>query len=139
MNFHIGALAAEQGRPSLYPRIDFCTTPEAICADDAMDMRFVVAMFEWIDRVQDYYDSTRNWSYLDELYKFVDGGMDSNVFIDSVSSIVAQGCHAEPCASSHSIETNRFLYGLERRMNFKITIVSHRRGFCMPCIHCFRP
>ena len=83
-------------------------------------------MFEWIDRVQDYYDSSRKWSYMEELYRFVDSGMEGDFFVDSVSNIMARGCHDEPCTSSYSIETDRFLYGLERRMNFKNIIVSDR-------------
>ena len=75
-----------------------------------------------IDRVQDYYDSTEEWSYQDELYKFVDGGYDDDMFIDAVSNIAARGCHKPSglsCSGVGSVETNRFLYGLERRMHFK--------------------
>ncbi|KAL7552072.1 hypothetical protein ACHAWF_015324, partial [Thalassiosira exigua] len=119
LNFHLGAQAAADDRPSLYPNVDFCTDLGAICDDETMEMRFVVAMFEWIDRVQDYYQSVQRWSYLDELYNFLDEGMDNDVFIDAVSGIVAQGCHARPCTSAIAVETNRVLYGLERKMHFK--------------------
>ena len=30
LNYHIGSRAASEGRPSLYPRIDFCSFPEAV-------------------------------------------------------------------------------------------------------------
>ena len=73
--------------------------------------------------MQDYYDSVDEWSYKDELYKFVDSGMDDDVFIDAVSNIVARGCHksihSECSSPTMSVETNRFLYGIERRMHFK--------------------
>ena len=126
LNFHIGAQAAAENRPSLYPDIDFCTNPDAICADETrtMEIRWVVGMFDWIDRVQDYYDSNTGWSYQDELYKFVDDGLDNDVFIDSVSNIIARGCHIYPCSGSSSVDTNRLLYGLERRIHFKNIIVS---------------
>lgn len=49
-------------------------------------------------------------------------------FIDSVSNIVARGCHVHPCTSgsgtSVEFETNRFLYGVERRMHVKNILVS---------------
>lgn len=137
LNFYIGAQAAAQGRSSMYPDIDFCTNPGAICDDDSMETRYVVGMFEWIDRVQGYYDSNLDWSYLDELYKFVDNGMDGDVFIDSVSSIIVRGCHLShnyPCSKSTShlsLDTDRLLYGLERRMNFKNII---KLVFAMPIV-----
>ena len=72
-----------------------------------------------IDRVQDYYDSTLGWSYMEELYKFADGGMEDMAFVDAVSNIAARGCHAYPCSNTDAIETDRFMYGLERKMNVK--------------------
>lgn len=124
LNFHLGAQAAAENRPSVYPDIDFCSTPQAVCSDESKEMRYVAGMFEWIDRVQDYYDSTLDWSYRDELYKFVDSGLDDDSFIDSVSNIVTRGCHvshASQCSASTytSIQPDQFLYGFERRRNFK--------------------
>ena len=72
-----------------------------------------------IDRIQDYYDSTTGWSYLEELYKFVDNGMEDDAFIDAVSNIAARGCHIYPCSKTPAIDTDRFLYGLERKINVK--------------------
>ena len=74
--------------------------------------------------VQDYYDSTLDWSYKKELYKFVDNGMDNDAFVDAVSNIVVRGCHLSdnyPCSATTyaTVDTNRFLYGRERRTNFK--------------------
>ena len=70
----------------------------------------------------------------DELYKFVDEGMDDDVFIDAVSNIVSRGCHVHPCTrgavTSVSFETNRPLYGIERRMNFKNILVSKWVACC---------
>eukprot|EP00970_Alexandrium_tamarense_P016034 scaffold5940_cov143-Alexandrium_tamarense.AAC.1 len=34
-----------------------------------MEMRIVVGLFEWIDRVQSYYDPESGWDYNSELYK----------------------------------------------------------------------
>ena len=52
----------------------------------------------------------------------MDGGYDDDMFIDAVSNIAARGCHKPSglsCSGVGSVETNRFLYGLERRMHFK--------------------
>ncbi len=43
-------------------------------------------MFYWVDQVQPY--ENEGWNYLDELHKFVDGGMQGEAFINSVSGIV---------------------------------------------------
>ena len=48
LNFHLGALAAAEDRPAIYPNVDFCTQPDSICTEDSMEMRFVVGMFEWV-------------------------------------------------------------------------------------------
>lgn len=125
LNYYLGAQAAAQSRPAIYPDINFCSNPDAICNGDNMETRYVVGMFEWIDRVQDYYDSNVDWSYQRELYKFVDNGMDDDVFIDSVSNIFARGCHqshqynCSSITSQFSVNSNRLLYGLERKINFK--------------------
>ena len=124
LNFYIGAQAAAEGRPSAYPDVNFCTDQDVICSDESTELRYVAGLFEWIERVQDYYDSTLDWSYKDELYKFVDEGMNNDAFVDAVSNIVVRGCHLsdrQPCsASTHAaVDTKRFLYGRERRINFK--------------------
>eukprot|EP00985_Skeletonema_marinoi_P017904 scaffold9914_cov142-Skeletonema_marinoi.AAC.1 len=120
-NFHVGARAAAQNRPSLYPDLDFCSDPGLICSDEerTMDIRWVVGMFEWIDRVQDYYDSALDWNYMRELYKYVDGGMSDDSFIDKVNLILARGCHLYPCSSYFAVESDRFLYSNEKRTNFR--------------------
>lgn len=80
-------------------------------------MRIVVGLFEWIDRVQSYYDPESGWDYNSELYKFVDGGFDEiDPFIETVNDIFVKGCHDPPCSSS--FEMNRYRYGLERKKNF---------------------
>jgi hypothetical protein len=57
-----------------------------------MEMRIVVGLFEWIDRVQSYYDPESGWDYNSELYKFVDGGFDEiDPFIETVNDIFVKG------------------------------------------------
>ena len=53
LNFHLGRGADEDGREALYPDVDFCANPAAVCDHkESMEMRWSVAMYEWIDRVQ---------------------------------------------------------------------------------------
>ena len=83
---------------------------------------------QYATAAQDYYDSSSvGLSYKDELYKFVDDEMDDDVFVDAVSNIVTRGCHVNhnhnyPCPASTrtAVETDRFIYGLKKRMNFNI-------------------
>ena len=51
LNFHLGALAAAEDRPAIYPKVNFCTQPDSICTEDSMEMRFGVGMFEWVSSV----------------------------------------------------------------------------------------
>lgn len=120
-NFHVGSRAAAENRPSLYPDLDFCSDPGLICSDEerTMDIRWVVGMFEWIDRVQEYYDSTVDWNYMRELYKYVDGGMSDDSFIEKVNLILARGCHLYPCSTYFAVKSDRFLYSMEKKMNFR--------------------
>lgn len=120
-NFYAGSQAAAENRPSLYPDLDFCSDPGLICTDETrtMDIRWTVGMFEWIDRVQDYYDSALEWRYMTELYKYVDGGMSDDSFIEKVNLIFARGCHFYPCSGYTAVESDRFLYSMEKKMNFR--------------------
>ena len=46
-------------------------------------------MFYWVSSLQSYDDD--GWNYLDNLKKFVKGGMRNETFIDAVSGIVNRG------------------------------------------------
>ena len=92
LNYYLGARAAEEGRPSRYPSIDFCKDPEQICSSSAFkELKWVAGMFYWMESVQSYNEG--GWRYMDELAKFVEGGMQGTAFIDAVSGIVNRGCH----------------------------------------------
>ena len=98
LNYHLGARAAREGRPALYPDIDFCEFPQGVCSSDQTyggQMQWTVGLFEWTDRIQTY--SKNGWNYMDQLKKFVDGGYTDFSFIDAVSGIVNIGCHDPPC------------------------------------------
>ena len=51
----------------------------------------VTGVFYWIESVQTYNEG--GWDYINELQKFVTGGMTGTAFIDGVSGIVNRGCH----------------------------------------------
>jgi len=54
------------GRPSLFPDIDFCSNPEAVCSSQhSNELQWVVGMFHWIKVVQSYNEN--GWSYMDNL------------------------------------------------------------------------
>jgi len=98
LNYYLGARAAEEGRESRYPDINFCEQPNAICAsEEHKELKWIAGMFYWVESLQSY--NVGGWDYITELQKFVDGGMSGNSFIDSVSGIVNRGCHDPPCAT----------------------------------------
>lgn len=92
LNMYVGKGAADEGRESRYPDIDFCNHPEDICekSDKYPNLVWDVALFEWVDRVQSY-ESDKWGSYLDNLRAFADGGYEDSEFIIKVSRIVATG------------------------------------------------
>jgi predicted chitinase len=99
LNYYLGARAADEGRESRYPNINFCEQPGAICAsEEHKELKWIAGMFYWVESLQSY--SVGGWDYITELRSFVDNGMsDRNQFIDAVSGIVNRGCHNPPCAS----------------------------------------
>mmetsp|Transcript_949 Transcript_949/g.2041 ORF Transcript_949/g.2041 Transcript_949/m.2041 type:complete len:1224 (-) Transcript_949:127-3798(-) len=125
VNYYMGAKAFQDRRitlttPGVFPDIDFCDTPDAVCPikegkDTLEDRMWSVAMFEWAERVQRYRyssedeSSSSSWNYEEKLVEFVNGGMNmfeyytkdvdtdrDNSFIHAVSSIVDRGCHNAP-------------------------------------------
>lgn len=46
----------------------------------------VAGFFYWVDQVQPY--NQGGWSYMDELHKFVENGLEGEEFINAVSGIV---------------------------------------------------
>ena len=103
LNYFLGARAAEEGRESRYPDIDFCKDPEAICASqEHQELKWIAGMFYWIESLQSY--DERGWNYIAELHKFVAGGMEDTSFINGVSGVVNRGCH-DPVSCKHALLT----------------------------------
>jgi predicted chitinase len=97
LNYFMGKRAAQEGRSSIYPDIDFCKNPGAICEPDGPgELKWVAGFFYWLNAVQPY--SSGGWNYMDELKKWVDGGMtQADVsFINGASGIVNRGRHNPP-------------------------------------------
>ena len=126
-----------------YPTTDFCANPESICSGpQSREMRWVTSFFDWTDRVQSYDDSDGSgWKYMNELKKFVLGGMIDDSFIHATSAILTKGCHSPPCSSSNSAsanvgEGNNGGFGTgsnihlaeERVTNFNIALVALEAG-----------
>lgn len=96
INFYLGKKGAEMGRKVIYPQIDFCAFPEAICAAADDNLRWNAGLFEWAERIQRY--DADDWNYMNELEQFVAGGLISESFITSVSRIVSRKCHKQGCS-----------------------------------------
>jgi len=110
LNFYMGKRAADEGRDSIYPQVDFCKTPDLICDPNGpAGLRWSVGFFYWLYQVQPY--DTRGWKYMDELTKWVDAGMDTDdmSFLDGASGVVNRGCHDAPACGSGE------LHGREHR------------------------
>eukprot|EP00804_Cyclotella_cryptica_P027711 CCRYP_010316-RB/>CCRYP_010316-RB protein AED:0.11 eAED:0.11 QI:0/0.66/0.57/1/0.66/0.57/7/100/1125 len=110
LNYYLGKRAFLEGRDSRYPDIDFCRDPEIICtSEENKELKWIgeemgivffaihSGFFYWVDQVQPY--DSGGWNYLAELKKFVNGGMEGEEFINSVSGIVNRGCHNPPCGT----------------------------------------
>lgn len=109
LNFFLGKRAHDEGRESPYPTIDFCQDPGAICASQEFtELKWIAGLFYWVETVQPY--DSQGWNYMDELHKYVDGGMQDDGFVNAVSGIVNRGCHNPPCASGS-------LHGGPERLN----------------------
>ncbi len=112
LNYYLGKRAADEGRPSRYPEYDFCKNPQLICSSAQYpELKWIAGMFYWISSVQEYKEE--GFDYYNALKDFVDTGMTSDAFIDSVSGIVNRGCAFPPCATGDVDKK------LERRESFR--------------------
>merc|ERR1712227_373478 len=112
LNYYMGRRAHVEGRTAVYPEVDFCKHPEAICSPDYdPSIKWVAGFFYHLNAVQPY--NHDGWNYYDELIAYVDSGMNTNSFIDGVSGIVNRGCHNPDCGSGALHAKN------ERRKNFE--------------------
>ena len=123
LNYYLGQRAADEGRASRYPDINFCEQPNAICdSEEHKELKWIAGMFYWVEELQSY--NVGGWNYITELKKFVDGGMqDGNNFINAVSGIVNRGCHNPPCAAGPvDGESDRSSNFLKVMKEFKLVV-----------------
>jgi len=103
LNYYLGKGGANE-RNVLYPDVDFCVDPEAICSSSVADaLRWRTGMFEWSERVQRY--NSGGWDYEDQLRQLVDGDLGYSSlsdFIASTSRILANDCHNRGCAQPNN-------------------------------------
>jgi len=118
LNYFMGARGDREGRDVLYPDIDFCKNPEAICEPDSPKaLKWIAGFFYWLNSVQSYVDKD-GWNYMENLKKWTDAGMDltDESYINACSGIVNRGCYNPPCGG------NAMDGGEQRAANFAIVI-----------------
>lgn len=97
LNKRIGAGA---GSNALYPNIDFCRDPQAICTGPS-DLKWISGIFFWVSEPQNY--NRDGYNFIDGIKDFVSLGCaevdtdpnrtDCNLLFESASGIVNRGCH----------------------------------------------
>jgi len=115
LNYYMGKRAADEGRTAIYPGVDFCRNPSAICDPSGpSELKWVAGLFYWLNAVQPY--AKGGWNYMDELKRWVDGGMvaSDSSFIDGASGIVNRGCHNPPNCGTGELHA-----GEKRAQNFR--------------------
>ena len=95
LNFFAGKKAADAGRSSLYPSVDFCADPGVICRDDHPDLKWVAGFFYWLESVQSYDEGGGSTGrergvYMDVLKAWVDNGarLSDTSLVDFASGVV---------------------------------------------------
>jgi predicted chitinase len=119
LNYFMGARGKAEGRDVLYPTLDFCKNPEAICDPKSPPaLKWIAGFFYWLNSVQSYVDKKDGWNYMSHLKNWTDAGMDltDTSYINACSGIVNRGCYNPPCGG------NAMEGGKERAANFATVI-----------------
>lgn len=119
LNYFLGARAAREGRPALFPDVDFCRDPQAICSSSAHpELKWIAGLYYYMSEVQPW--DQGGWNYFARLKAFVDTGLrvSDTDFIDGVSGIVNRGCAALSCAAGPVDGVD------DRRANFRRVLVA---------------
>jgi len=102
LNYYMGKRGANEGRDVLYPTLDFCKNPGAICEAGAPPaLKWIAGFFYWLNSVQSYVDAD-GWKYMTKLREWTAAGMDisDRSYIDAASGIVNRGCYNPPCGGN---------------------------------------
>jgi len=94
LNYYLGqAAAARNATTTLYPDVNFCADPSAICHSTKYpELKWVSALLYWLQNVQSY--NVDSWNYVDQLAALAANPSDQTMrasFINGVSGIVNQG------------------------------------------------
>jgi predicted chitinase len=120
LNYYAGARAAREGRSAMFPNVDFCRTPDAICTSkEHPDLKWVAGLFYWTKEVQGYpVNNQYGFDYISELEQFTDAGNIADThFIDKCSGIVNRGCPSRTgCAAGAVHEPEK------RAANFRMVL-----------------
>jgi len=114
LNYYMGTRGKTEGRDVLYPDIDFCKNPEAICEPGAPKaLKWIAGFFYWLNSVQSYVDKD-GWVFMDKVKNWTDAGMNlaDKSYINACSGIVNRGCYNPPCGG------NAMDGGAQRAANF---------------------
>jgi hypothetical protein len=125
LNYYMGSRGKDEGRTVLYPDINFCKNPEAICDPKSpAPLKWIAGFFYWLNSVQSYVDKKDGWNYMEHLKKWVDAGMDTNdkSYINACSGIVNRGCYNPPCGG------NAMDGGAQRAANFATVLKAMKIG-----------
>ena len=122
LNYYIGKRTALEGCTSIYPKIDFCQFPEAICASKhSNELRWVSGMFYWIKQVQTF-DNKDGWNYINKIKEvstaIISGGELDRSLLMSVDCVLKTGL--VDCDSAED---------LTHRLNEVLTLIT---GFTLP-------
>jgi len=124
LNWYMGKRGHDDGRDTLYPDIDLCKNPGAICDPNGTsqgkptpELKWIAGFFYWLNSVQSYVDKD-GWNYMHALKNWTDTGMnlDDKSYINACSGIVNRGCYNPPCGG------NPMDGGAERAANFATVI-----------------
>ncbi len=117
---NLGHQGAVEREVFVFPDIHFCSDPGAICNHPRTnELRWVLGLLEWADRVQSYVDSNTGWSYIDQLKQFVDEGMVDDAFINGVINIFTRQCHDDSCENQWKLDEDNNVFEATRRANFR--------------------
>jgi predicted chitinase len=121
LNYFAGKRAAERGKDALFPTVDFCKDPGAICDPQYPELRWFSGLFYWLNDVQPY--DVRGANYMSVLTAWVANGARATDYslVDMSSGIVNRGCHDAPFEGSGGPDpcNNGEIHGaIKRRKNF---------------------
>ena len=116
LNYFLGAKAAKRGKAALFPTVDFCRDPGAICRADHPELKWVAGFFYWLESVQSY--DVRGGNYMRTLTEWIANGadLDDHTLIDFTSGVVNRGCWDAPTTDSQPDPCgNGPVHGLDKR------------------------